>query len=314
MDLKRLQTFVTIAEQGGISAAAAASLRITQPALSRRLQELQAEFGVPLFDQVGRRLRLTAEGTELLPLCRSLLNKADDLLAHARSLSQGDSGVLRVGATAHIIANFFPGFLRQFAAVYPRVQVEAVEAGGVDQLDLIRRGELHAAITFAVPGHAGLVNHALPPLTFLAVYDARRFPSLGTTVEVRDLADLPLLLLRPSFGARKEFDAACRLERVTPRVFLESAAPETLQAMARAGHGIAVISTTARIDQDTLRITPITFRGKLFSVDIAVLWDAQRRLPRYAEAFSATLAAHMRAVMPQLEQAQTARPRRRKPA
>ena len=61
MDLKRLRTFVAVAEQGTVSSAAE-MLRITQPALSRQLQDLQAEFGVPLFDQAGRRLRLTAEG------------------------------------------------------------------------------------------------------------------------------------------------------------------------------------------------------------------------------------------------------------
>lgn len=55
MDLKRVRTFVTVAELGSISAAAQ-KLRITQPALSRQLQDLQAEFGIRLFDPVGRRL------------------------------------------------------------------------------------------------------------------------------------------------------------------------------------------------------------------------------------------------------------------
>ena len=139
MDLKRLRTFVVVAEQGTVSNAAK-TLRITQPALSRQLQDLQAEFGVALFDQVGRRLRLTAEGAELVPACRSLLGQADGLLEHARSLAQGDSGELNVGAQAHLIASVFSGFLREFAAKYPRVHVRTVEAGSVDQLEFLRRG------------------------------------------------------------------------------------------------------------------------------------------------------------------------------
>src|SRR6516165_681220 len=115
MDLRRLHTFVVVAEQGTVSSAAK-TLRITQPALSRRLQDLQAEFGVRLFDHVGRRLRLTTEGAELVPTCRNLLNQADNVLEHARSLAQGDSGELNVGSTPHMIASVFPGFLRQFAA------------------------------------------------------------------------------------------------------------------------------------------------------------------------------------------------------
>ena len=53
MDLRRLRTFVVVTEQGTVSSAAQ-TLRITQPALSRQLQDLQAEFGVRLFDLVGR--------------------------------------------------------------------------------------------------------------------------------------------------------------------------------------------------------------------------------------------------------------------
>jgi len=58
IDLKRLQTFVTVSEQGTVSKAALL-LRITQPALSRQLQDLQDELGVKLFERVGRRLLLT---------------------------------------------------------------------------------------------------------------------------------------------------------------------------------------------------------------------------------------------------------------
>jgi LysR family transcriptional regulator, cyn operon transcriptional activator len=100
MDLKRLRTFVTVAERGTVSGAAE-TLRVTQPVLSRQLQYLQAEFGLPLFDQVGRRLRLTTEGAELLKHSRALLGQVDALMEHARSLSEGDSGEFRVGADPH---------------------------------------------------------------------------------------------------------------------------------------------------------------------------------------------------------------------
>src|SRR3974377_781950 len=139
MDLRRLRTFVVVTEQGTVSSAAK-TLRITQPALSRQLQDLQAEFGVGLFIRVGRRLRLCAEGAELVTTCRNLLRQADNVLEHARSLAQGDSGELNVGATPHMIASVFPGFLRQFAAKYPHVRVKTVEAGSVDQLELMGGG------------------------------------------------------------------------------------------------------------------------------------------------------------------------------
>jgi LysR family cyn operon transcriptional activator len=295
MDLKRLRTFVAVAEQGTVSGAAEL-LRITQPALSRQLQDLQAEFGVPLFDQAGRRLRLTAEGAELVPMCRNLLRQADDLSGYARSLAAGDSGELHIGATPHTIASVFSGFLQQFAEKYPRVHVKTVEAGAVEQLELLRRGELHAAVGLLERNDSEFTTYPLPLLKTLLAYNPRSGLSFAATVEICELADVPLLLLVHGYGSRKSFDAACRLDRVVPNVFMESSAPETLLALASQGHGAAVIPATALIDRRSLRLTAITFRGTPLTTEIAVLWRGTR-LPRYAGPFSAMLAEHMRTVV-----------------
>ncbi|MEK7751351.1 MAG: LysR family transcriptional regulator [Acidobacteriota bacterium] len=298
MDLKRLRTFVTVADLGTVTSAAA-TLRITQPALSRQLQDLQAEFGVPLFEQVGRRLQLTAEGSQLLQASRALLGQADTLLEHARSLSRGDIGELRVGATSHMIANVFPDFLRRFAAQYPSVRVKTVEAGGIDQWELLRRGDLHAAVAVLEGREAEFIVHPLPLVSILIARTSRRGVSLASRIEIRDLAGVPLLLLKSGFGTRKVFDAASRLEGMVPNVFLESSAPETLLALARAGHGWAIVPTTAHIDGRSLHLARLYFRGKPLTLELAVLWNRERRLPRYAAAFNTALSEQMRTAIPQ---------------
>ena len=72
MDLKRLRTFVAVAEHGTVSKAAAV-LNITQPALSRQISALEHDFGFELFERSGRCLVLTPRGEQLLGSCRSLL-------------------------------------------------------------------------------------------------------------------------------------------------------------------------------------------------------------------------------------------------
>src|SRR5262245_65043257 len=72
MDLRRLRTFVAVAELGTVSKAAL-HLRISQSALSRQIGDLEHELRVRLFDRVGRRIVLTAIGEELLGDCRSVL-------------------------------------------------------------------------------------------------------------------------------------------------------------------------------------------------------------------------------------------------
>ena len=75
MNLKHLRTFAVIAKHGSV-AKAADELRITLPALSRQIKTLQEELGLGLFDLVGRRLSLTAEGKEFLQHCHGLLGHA----------------------------------------------------------------------------------------------------------------------------------------------------------------------------------------------------------------------------------------------
>ena len=300
MDFKRLRTFVTVAEQGTVSLAAE-TLRITQPALSRQLQDLQAEFGVALFNQVGRRLHLTAEGAALLPECRSLLGHAEALVERGRSLTQGDRGVLRVGATPQVIANFFPSFLHKFAAKFPDVRVQTKEGGGLELVEAVRRGDLHAAISTLEVNENDFTPFPLLLATLMVAYRPGPGLELGPRVDVHSLAELPLLMLTPNFATRKTFDAACRLARIAPKVFLESTAPETLLALAREGHGLAIVPTTAPIDARELRLAPLVFRGSQLSIPIGVRWNSQHRQPRYADVFNATLAEHMQSVMAKLD-------------
>jgi DNA-binding transcriptional LysR family regulator len=297
MDLKRLRTFVTVAELGSVSSAAV-QLRITQPALSRQLRDLQADLGVRLFDLVGRRLRLTSAGNELLPHCHALLRHAEAVVERAQALIKADGGVLRVGATQHTIASVFSGFLGLYAARNPQVRVQPVEAGGMAQLEMLRRGDLHAAVTVTQGAETGFVAHELPPLRVLAAYRPQARFDLSASLDMRELPGLPLLLLTRAFGTRQKFDAACRIERVSPDIFLESSSAETLLEMARAGHGVAIVPSSAPIDQRSLRLIPLTFRGQALLVELAVVWDAQRPMPRYAAGFSAALGEYMRAVLP----------------
>jgi DNA-binding transcriptional LysR family regulator len=121
MHLKQLRAFVAVVEQGSVSKAAQ-HLHTAQPALSRQIADLEAEFGLALFDRVGRRLLLTGEGERLVAHCRNLLGQARSLSEEARVLRGGDNGLLKVAAAPvqleSALATFLPGYARR----YPNVE------------------------------------------------------------------------------------------------------------------------------------------------------------------------------------------------
>ena len=95
MNLRSLRTFVMTAELGGLGRACT-RLNLSQPAASRQIHALEADLGVALFEPMGRGLRLTSQGEDLLQRSRRLLADADLLAEHARALKGGESGTMRV--------------------------------------------------------------------------------------------------------------------------------------------------------------------------------------------------------------------------
>src|SRR5688500_4928070 len=109
MELRHLRYFSAVVEAGGVSRAAA-RLRITQPALSRQIRDLEVELGTELFDRIGRRLQLTATGEDLLARSRDILAAADALFDRARRLRSGEAGILRVGVTTQTLESVLADF------------------------------------------------------------------------------------------------------------------------------------------------------------------------------------------------------------
>jgi DNA-binding transcriptional LysR family regulator len=297
MDLKRLRTFVAVAELGTVSKAAT-HLRITQPALSRQIADLQRELGIRLFDRVGRGLVLTAAGEQFLADCRGALSHVDSLGERAALLRRGDRGVLKVAAPPHTIESVVSTFLPRYATQFPNVQVKLVEALGLDQVPMLQRGEVHIGIRHDQGGDHGFDSLALPPDEVLAAYEPSLELGHDGMIDIGRLGSYPLLLLDSGYSIRRLFDAACRLAEVEPNILLESRAPHTLLALAEAGQGVSIIPSLLRTDRYALRIARVTHRRKPVRDRFVVQWDKRRPIPPYARSFCEALAAYMREVVP----------------
>src|SRR5262249_33670065 len=110
---------------------AAARLHMTQPTASRQVEALETEFGVPLFDRIGRRVRLTSEGGDLLLRGRRLLADADAMGDLAPALNAGATGLLPLGATPRAIATLRIDFLAVLRLRPAGAHTRCTEDGGV---------------------------------------------------------------------------------------------------------------------------------------------------------------------------------------
>src|SRR6266540_3081873 len=296
MDLKRLRTFVAVAELGTVSRAAL-GLRISQSALSRQISDLEQEFGFKLFDRVGRRLMLTAIGEQLLGDCRGLLGQVGSLGERIELLRRGDRGVLKVAAPPQTIESILSTFLPRYAERFPNVHVKLTEALGREQTPLLERGEVHVGIRHD-PGDRRFDSLVLPADEVLAACTPSLALGHAGMIDIGRLASYPLLLLEGGYSIRRLLNAACRLADVEPNIVLESRAPHTLLALAEAGQGVAIIPSLLRTDRHTLTIVRVTHRRKPVRGRYAIQWDKRRPMPPYAESFCEALAEYMRQILP----------------
>jgi DNA-binding transcriptional LysR family regulator len=291
VNLRHLRAFAAVADAGGV-ARAAARLNLSQPALSRQIHALEAELGVRLFDRIGRRVRLTAEGEDLLRRSRRLLAEAESLGERARALKAGESGILRVGATPQVIETLLADFLIEYRRSHPGVEVHLVEDGGVALQGRLERGEVHL-ITTATAG-TRFQSRPLYPMHLLAALAPEHRLGRRAALEIAELVEEPLLVLRRGFGSREWFDTACQVANIRPRVLLESAAPHTLVALVATGYGTAILPSNARVPAGVVRAVPLTHRGASIGKWAQIAWDPQRFLAPYAEQFVAEITAYCR--------------------
>jgi DNA-binding transcriptional LysR family regulator len=291
MNLRHLHTFVLVAEAGGF-ARAAGRLNLTQPAASRQIFALEAEFGVQLFDRIGRRLQLTSEGEDLLRRGRRLLEDAASLSERARALRSGQTGTLRVGAPTQVIENFLAAFVTRYQRQNPEIDVHLLEAAAASLQSHLDRGDVHLGIMPSA--HDPFQGQVLYPIYVTAALSPKHRLARQSLLEITQLAEEPLLLLGREFGMRSWFEAACDVAHVKPRVLMESVAPHTLMALATEGYGVAVVPSDVRPQQDTLRIRPIVHRGAPVGRWAVVTWNPRRFLPPYITTFVTELVAHAR--------------------
>jgi LysR family cyn operon transcriptional activator len=291
MDLRQLRTFVAVADAGGVRRAAS-RINLSQPATSRQLHALEAELGVRLFDRIGRRLHLTSEGEDLLDRSRRLLTDAAAIGDRATALKSGHTGVLRVGATPQLIESMLISFFMRYQRRYPGVEIQLTEDGGSRLPMRLDRGDVHLA---TIPeGDERFEARFLYPIYVLAVMPKDHRFSRRAVLDVTDLVGHRVLALTRAFASREWFHSACQTARITPKISFESAAPQTLIALAAAGHGIALVPQGVLIPHDRVQAVPLAYHGVPIGRWQTIAWRPERFLPPYAVQFVVELVAYSR--------------------
>jgi DNA-binding transcriptional LysR family regulator len=240
MNLRQLEYFVVIAEEGSFTRAAE-RLFVAQPSLSQQIGALEAELGGPLLERMPRGVRLTMAGQNFLPEARAATHHADRARRSVRMALGLQAGQLEIAALTSAAAGLLPSVLQRWQERHPTIEVSLSEFGHRRALEeAVRQGDGDMAIGSPPKSWQGPVEPLGWEEFVIVLHDGD--PLLRRrSVDLRDLAERRWVHYAPSHGLAEVLDMRCAAAGFTPRVAVRTSQVTAAPQFAAAGLGPALV-------------------------------------------------------------------------
>jgi len=283
MSMDHLRSLVEVARRGVITDAARA-LGLTQPALSRRLQLLEEEFGAPLLARSQKGVQLTGPGRLVEAEARRLLERYDGLKREVGAHQRLESGTVRIGGGATAVSFLLPPLIRDFRRAHPALVFHVKEAGSREVAADVANERLELGLV-TLP--AAPLDLAVTPLRRDAiVLVAAKGHPLAKKGRVRPtaLAGLPLIGFESGAAIRQLVDRALGDAGVAMEVVMELRSVQSILRMVALGLGLAFVSRLG-VEAAGKGVQVVDVTGLKITRQLGVVHKRTRPLSIAAEAF-----------------------------
>lgn len=284
MELRHLEHFVAIAQEGSFTQAAR-RLHLSQSALSISIRALERDLGARLFERTSHDVALSDAGHALLPEARRILGCVDIARKVVGDVGSGLRGVFRVGVLQALPLVDLAEMLARYHQERPLVEIRPMPAhgGSAALAEDVRRGELDAAFV-CLPGGApdgvALTPLAAEPIRLVCRPDhplARR-----TSVAISSLGNEGFVDFPPGFGSRESVEREFAQAGVQHRVTVEVPDVMTLIELTRAGIGLAALPLSLLLSRGRLAVVDLE---PMPSFEVALALPSGRPLKAATQAF-----------------------------
>lgn len=234
LDLEALRIFRTVAEQGGITRAAAKLHRV-QSNVTTRVKQLEERLGTELFVRERGRLSLSPDGERLLVFADEMLRLSSE--AQAAMKSGAPRGTFRIGTLESTAAARLPAILSRYHLAYPEVQIELATGTSGALVARLHAFEIEAAFVAEPFTAAGLeMEHAFDEE--LVVITPK---SAGRIRRPRDIGHRSVIAFAAGCSYRRRLEEWLGTEGVVPSQVMEFGSYHAIIACVSAGAGIAIV-------------------------------------------------------------------------
>jgi DNA-binding transcriptional LysR family regulator len=262
MRIEQLQAFIAITETGNFGQAAK-KCGVTQSTISRQIQSLEQDLGLPLFHR-STQAKLTLGGEKLLPRAQRICLEWSKASRECSDLIAGKQPELCVAAIHSVCAHYLPPILQQFCQDYPEVQLRVTALGSDRALKVLRDGLIDLAI---VMNNRFLTTSAEVELTVLYeeqidVLMAANHPLSGLeNIPLLELVKYPQIVFKDGYGMQRLVQDWFKDQNVQIKTAMELNTLDAFRGVIRQGEMIALLPHKALLDSyndPTLAIRPIS--------------------------------------------------------
>jgi LysR family transcriptional regulator, hydrogen peroxide-inducible genes activator len=289
MELHQLRYFVAVAQLENFTRAAQKCF-VAQPSLSQQIIKLEREFGGPLFDRTGRKVRLTDRG-------RTLFDRAIEILAAVdgakRAMSEeGDAGQIAVGAIPTVAPYLLPPLLKRFLTDYPKTEVTVFENLTEYTIQSCLEGEIDVGVLALPVADDQLAIEPLFTEELLLATTVGHPLAARRKVTMQDVSLERFVLLSETHCLGQQVLSFCKGESCQPAVSCRSAQLLTVQELVSLGHGVSLIPQMAVSADRSQRTKYRSLTGQKPMRTIAMIWRKNRYQSPAVERFIETLRTH----------------------
>jgi LysR family cyn operon transcriptional activator len=286
VDLSLARSFVAVVDAGTISEAAE-HLAISQSALSRRLQQLEADLAVGLLVRGRHGVELTDAGHDVLAESRYLMERYDLMRRRLGERLTLERGTVRVGGGATVTSFLLPERIAAFQAAHPGVRFQVKEAPSLEVAHDVAHGRLDLGVVTTPIATDGLDVRALMRDEIVLVARPDHPLARKRVVRAADLDGLPIVAFEPGSAIRQLIDGALGAAGLRVDVVMElRSIPSMLRMVATTGN-LAFVSRVSLVDQPDVRA--IDVRGFGLHRQLALAVRRGVALAPAPAAFAATL-------------------------
>ncbi|MDE2349158.1 MAG: LysR family transcriptional regulator [Gammaproteobacteria bacterium] len=256
VELNQLRCFVVVAEELHFGRAAT-RLHMTQPPLSRQIQQLEQQLSAQLLERTSRSVRLTHAGRAFLAECRTILQLVETASLDAKRVAHGDSGTVTIGFTASSGYRFLPGLIATCRKQLPDVNLALKEMVTMEQIEALASGRLDIALLRPQFANEDFESLCVVQEPLVAALPANHALGKGRQPTLADFDHAPFVMYSP-LEARYFHDLVASTflhAGVHPAYTQYTSQIHTMLALVRAGLGLALVPEAA---------TSLRFEGVIF--------------------------------------------------